>query len=153
MYSWYCQDFSQSILILQNVKILRQLDGLTLHRGKPKSWADLAELPWLKQLDVSFTDFSDVALLKKLPNLKSFGCAGCRLKNGIVFSELTSLEEVNIAGASGGPTLLQLGAMPNLQKLTIRRRQFGRTALRRLIKVRPQVRVVYASGRYQPLAD
>ena len=138
-------------LIFQNVKVLKQLDGLTLHRGKPKDWADLGQLPWLKQLDVSFSSFKDVALLKKLPKLKSFGCAGCRLKNGIVFSELKDLEEINIAGTSGGPTLIQLGQMPNLQKLTIRRRQFGRTAIRRLTNTRPQLRIIYASGRYEAL--
>jgi hypothetical protein len=140
-------------LILENVKVLRQLDGLTLHRGKPKDWAALEALPWLRHLDVSFTNFSDVGLLKKLPRLTSFGCAGCRLKGGAQFTELVNLEEINIAGTSGGPTMLQLGGMVNLKKLTIRRRQFGRTSLKRLIRQRPQLRLVYASGRFKALEE
>jgi hypothetical protein len=140
-------------LVLENVKVLRQLHGLTLHRGKPKDWAALEELPWLRHLDVSFTNFTDVGLLKKLPRLKSFGCAGCRLKGGAQFSDLADLEEVNIAGASGGPTLIQLGGMVDLKKLTIRKGQFGRTSIRRLIRQRPQLRVVYASGRFKALEE
>ena len=138
-------------LILEQVRMLRQLRGLTIHRAKPKDWAVLKEMPWLAELDLSYTDFSDVSMLSAFPRLRAFSCAGCRLKHAKGFAELRRLQEINIAGAGGISGLRLFYQMEALSRVTVAKRQFTRAAIRALIRKRPDVQISYGPKRYAPL--
>jgi hypothetical protein len=83
--------------------------------------------------------------------LRSFACAGCRLKGAKGLAELKRLQEINIAGAGGISGLGLFYHMEALSKLTVAKRQFTRAALRAFTRKRPDVKVSYGSKRYTQL--